>query len=63
MRKTGLSDRSSSAGPEQEAVHWVVEAKKDVDQEGVRLIRDFGEKLRVGWWEMWIEIKVSGRGD
>ncbi len=64
MWKTGLSDRSSSAGPEREAAHWVVEAKKNADQErGVRLIRDFGEKLRVGWWEMWIEIKVSGRGD
>ncbi len=41
----------------------MVEAKKDADQEGVRLIGDFGEKLRVGWWEMWIDIKGSGRGD
>ncbi len=57
MWKIGLSDRLSSAGAEQEAAHWAVEAKKDADQEGVRLIKDFGENLRVGWWEMWIEIK------
>ncbi len=33
--KNALTDRSASAGPEQEAEHWVVEAKEDADQEGV----------------------------
>ncbi len=61
--KNALTDRSSSAGPEQEAAHWVVETKEDADQEGVRLGGDLGEKLRVEWLENWIEIKGSGRGD
>ncbi len=56
--KNTLIDRSSSAGPEQEAVHWVVEAKEDADQEGMRLGGDLVEKLRVEWREIWIEIRA-----
>ncbi len=63
MWKDGLAYRSSSAGPEQEASHGVVELKEDADQEGVRWGGDSGEKLRGEWWKRRIRIKGSGHGD
>ncbi len=63
MWKDGLADRSSSAGPEQEASHGVVEAKEDADQEGLRWGGVAGEKLRGEWCKRRIRIKGSGRGD
>ncbi len=51
MWKDGLADRSSSAGPEQEASHGVVEAKEDADQDGVLWGGVSGEKLSGGMVE------------